>query len=255
MYVENITFNFKSEYLNREVALGVVLPDEVKKIVILLHGYGGTYRILKDTLPLEEYARKYKIMLVTPDMGNGYYIDKENFNVSGFIACELLEFIRRAFGISEETGVILSGISMGGYGSVLIGTKYPEKFEEIISISGAFVASDVAIGNPEIVGTGKPGEVFRYFQNIFGPFDTLEDSTDRNPLAAVKAITPEKMPPLVITYGSEDRLIIRGQKLKLILDERKLRYDWKVFEGGDHVAASFDEGLRYAFDTCCLFSE
>ena len=254
MYIENIIFTFKSECLNKEVSLGVVLPDVVEKIVVLLHGFGGTHRILNSILPLEEYARKYKVMLVMPDMGDCYYIDKENFNVSRFVSCELLEFIRRAFGISEETGVVLAGISMGGYGSVLIGTKYPEKFEAVVSISGAFIASDVVIGNPQVVGTGKPGEVFNYYHRIFGPFSTLEDSVERNPLAAVKAVVPEKMPHIYLTYGSEDLLLERGEKLKLILEERKLCYDWKVIEGGDHVAASFDEGLRYAFDACCLDS-
>ena len=48
----------KSEYLNRDGLVGVVVPEKMNKIMLLLHGFNGTFRHLEDNLPLEEYANE-----------------------------------------------------------------------------------------------------------------------------------------------------------------------------------------------------
>lgn len=108
-------------------------------------------KALDDNLPMTKYAQDNKALIITPDMDNGYYIDRESHCVSGFIARELPAFACKTYNVAPSVKKYIFGISMGGYGSMLVGVKEAGVFEKIITISGAFIAHDVAIGNEQLV--------------------------------------------------------------------------------------------------------
>ena len=141
----------------------------------------------------------------------------------------------------------IAGISMGGYGSLLIGSAFPDKFEKIISISGAFIAHDVAIGNPQVVGELDNKEAMKYFADTFAPFDTLESDICRNPIAAIINGDADDMPEIIMTCGTKDELYARNHDALSAFNQNDVAYKWFPIEEGMHDYDVFDAGLRWAF--------
>lgn len=246
---EKNVIKIPSNYLHNEVTVGVIVPDRVEKLLLLLHGYGGSFRHLDENLPLTEYAMSNNMLIVTPNMNNGYYLDKPDYNVSQFLLSELVPHVLGVYGKEEKLPMYLAGISMGGYGSLLIGAHFPERFRKVISISGAFIAHDVAIGNPQVVGGPGETEALKYFTETFAPFDTLEIDAHRNPIAAVVKCKNVELPELILTCGTEDELYSRNLIVLETLDKMGVSYEWYPSKGGAHDYKAFNDGLRYAFDT------
>ena len=248
MSVHKKVIKIESQCLRQTVTIGVVVPDKIDKVMILLHGYGGSFAELDENLPLLEYAEDSRVLIATPNMDNGYYIDHDFYWVSDFIIKELLDTLFTTYNPQIATGLYIAGISMGGFGSLLIGSKYPNVFKKIISISGAFIAKDVAIGNPEVVGAPGNKETFEYFNKTFAPFDMLEDSIERNAVAAIVWCSENyNLPEIILTCGSKDPLYERNLTAIRKFDSKGIEYDWCPLDGGVHDYSCFDEGLKYVF--------
>lgn len=239
--------HMKSKYIKGEVLVGVVIPKRTDKLLLLLHGYNGSFKHLDDNLPLIEYANDNNMIIVTPNMNNGYYLNKENYKVNEFIVSELLPLILCTYELGTDIPMYIAGISMGGYGSLLIGTAFPGKFRRIVSISGAFIAHDVAIGNPQVVGGPGDRETLKYFMETFAPFDTLENDKFRNPIAAIINCNTEMVPEIILTCGTKDELYERNLNAIREFGKHGVLCDWLPVEGGLHDYEAFDVGLRYAF--------
>ena len=238
-----------SENLSKAITIGCLVPKQIDRSLILLHGYDGTYGAMKNNLSLETYAAEHNLLIVIPNTDNGYYIDRENYLISTFIARELLQFLRNEFQMKESNDILLGGSSMGGYGALLIGAKYPNVFRKILCISAAFIQNDVTIGNPEVVGAHQNREVVKYFEKTFGPFLTLENSARRNPFAAITKIKDEdSKPQIIITCGTEDMLYIRNEKAVQCIRENGLECDFYPIENGLHDYECFKKGLNYAMN-------
>lgn len=131
---------------------------------------------------------------------------------------------------------------------MLIGATYPHEFKKVISVSGAFIARDVAIGNPQVVGQLGNKATLNYFTDTFVPFETLENDIHRNPVAAIVDCGADVMPELIITCGTKDVLFSRNLDVLGTLFKNGFAFDWFPIEGGVHDYKAFDEGLRYAFE-------
>lgn len=248
MSVHKKVITIESQFLRQTVMIGVVVPNKIDKVMILLHGYGGSFAELDENLSLLEYSEDNRTLIATPNMDNGYYIDRDFYWVSDFIMKELLDVLFTTYNLQITTDLYIAGISMGGYGSLLIGSKYPAAFKKIISISGAFIAGDIAIGNPEIVGAPGNKEAFEYFNKMFAPFDTLEDSIERNAIAAITWCSENyDLPEIILTCGSKDLLYERNLAAIREFNSKGISYDWCPIDGGIHDYSCFDEGVRYAF--------
>ncbi len=239
------TITIKSKYLNREISVGIIIPNQIDKFLLLLHGHSGSFKHLDDNLPISQYANDNNMIIVTPNMNNGYYISKPGYQVNEFLLLETIPLILNTYGLKEDLPMYIAGISMGGYGSLLIASTFPDRFKKIISVSGAFIAHDVAIGNPQVVGMPHSKETLKYFEDTFAPFDTLEDDIQRNPVAAI--IGSVGIPKLIMTCGTKDELYERNIDAIRMFDKHCVAYDWLPIDGGVHDYKCFDEGLRYAF--------
>ena len=242
------TIELKSEYMQHSVTVGIVTAEKIDKVLLLLHGYGGSFQILDKELPLGEYAEENNMLMILPDMGNGYYIDRPSYRVNDFMMKELLPTVFATYDLRNDMPTYIAGISMGGYGSLLIGATYPKAFKQMIAISPAFIAHDVAIGNPQVVGTAKSPEVMKYYAEIFAPFDTLEEDPLRNPISAViRSHENGTVPEIIMTCGTKDELYKRNTDAMDVFRGHGVKVDWLSVEEGLHDKECFDKGLRYAF--------
>jgi len=140
---------FYSHARNRDVGYTIAYPPGHKPgdrlpLVVMLHGEGGDHTsgvggltpakalaLQVDGAPLRPMA------IVTVDGGSGYWNPHPGDNPMGMVVDELIPLCRRlGLGRAPDTVGVL-GISMGGYGAILLAEKFPHLFRVVAAISPA----------------------------------------------------------------------------------------------------------------------
>ncbi len=133
--------DFFSPSLNRTWSYTIYLPDGYDSsglkypVVYLLHGNGGNENdwvnnsniqaIMDDMIASEEIP---PVIVVTPDCGTTWYVDRKENMESAFIKDLVPEIDTKFRTVAEREGRVLAGFSMGGYGSLRFAFIYPEMF-------------------------------------------------------------------------------------------------------------------------------
>lgn len=149
------TLNMKSIALNTEVKLNVISPHDgnIHSLMVLLHGNMNPLSVaeLFNAIPkefnLQDLCDTFHVLIVIPLMQNRYYISTEGYNCAEYVSYELLGYMKERYDLPKSVDAVLAGVSMGGFGATLIAAQ-TGVFPKVISISGAFIANDVGIGNP-----------------------------------------------------------------------------------------------------------
>lgn len=252
---------YRSEALRGDVELRIVIPKKktwkpIEKLMILLHGKvepevdSVKCKILSEKLGLEDLCEKYHVLAVIPSMKNCYYISTEDYNCEKFLAEELPTLLCGKYGVSENVEKILAGVSMGGYGAVLIELNRGI-FDKVVSVSGSFIVDDILLGNPEVWGRRKPtrGSTEGCFLYYFLPLDRLEDSNEKNVFAALSQYNREDNPcEFILTCGTKDWLYSRNLDFIEKLKEQGISHRFIPVQDGDHESECFREGLWEAFE-------
>ena len=250
---------FKTQALGTDSEINIIRPNDgkIQCLMILLHGNlhtenpGELFSKIPEALDLEALCDKYHIMIAIPFMRNRYYISTEDYDCDLYVARELPDYLKCKYHLSDSIEMILAGVSMGGYGAVLIGARTAGVFSKIISVSGAYIANDVEVGNPEVWGTLTPDSsgLKNSFLYYFLPLSDLGESMDRNALAAIRLFKEQnKMPQLVITCGIKDWLYQRNLDLVKALDDSGINYVFNQIQGGGHDEDCFKIGLWNAME-------
>jgi pimeloyl-ACP methyl ester carboxylesterase len=144
---------FNSTARGREVGYEIGFPPgyrrgDVIPLVVMLHGWGGTHRdALVGMSPAQAVALKVDgrplppMAMVTVDGGNGYWNAHPGDNPMAMVVDELVPLCQRLGLGRAPQRVGLMGISMGGYGAILIAERYPDRFAAVAAISPAIWTS------------------------------------------------------------------------------------------------------------------
>ena len=226
--VSNYCETFQSTVLGRSVPVRFIVPQgKDLPCLFLLHGYGGDENQWHKRTPIAQMAEEHKLVVVAPGCGDGYYEDT-NEDMPRFLGEELLAYVRRTLPVSgTRENSYIAGISIGGFGAVLVGMKYSEIFGKIASLSGAFIIHDVAIGNTGVLSNADP----EYFRSVFGDFESLEGSS-RDPVAeAIRISKTGKAPALYLVCGQEDVLYPCNLKAVAALRDNGIPVVWHGISG------------------------
>ena len=243
----------QSRFLGGDVKIRIITSTlrTFDSVMILLHGKKSCdeddtmIEMMIERLKLEALCEKYHIMIVIPNMRNCYYISTKDYQCEQFISKELPEYLE---GYNKEVlkaEKLLGGISMGGYGAMLIGAN-TDVFSQVISISGSFIENDILIGNPEVWGSRRPREdsakgSFLYY---FLPLEELAHSCYKSAEAALESLKgKEERPELYFTCGTKDWLYARNLTLLKKLKENHIKYHYYEIPKGQHDSSCFREGL------------
>ena len=233
--------------------------SSIEAVIILLHGMiqakdnNKIYDNLPKELGLQEISDKYHVMIVIPFMKNCYYISSPGYDCARFISKELPAYILNEYPFTRNSEIIMGGISMGGYGAMLIGAR-TNAFDKVFSVSGAFITDDIIIGNPEVWGKSNPMQINKEesFLYSFQPFENLEESVDRNAFQAISHSWKKgRKFSFIMTCGSADWLYIRNKRFIKQLEMAGIPLPESFFytiEGGKHEADCFKDGLLYCID-------
>ena len=139
-----LTDSAYSSALQRMKAYSVVIPqnyDTARRypVLYLLHGWGGGHLDWSRKTQLKEYCQNREILVVMPDAGNSWYVNSSTNPQSRYeeyIAGELPALIAKRYA-ADTSRQAIAGLSMGGYGAVMLALKYPQKYAVAASFSGA----------------------------------------------------------------------------------------------------------------------
>lgn len=217
-----------SDALRRDVPVRVLLPSgQNLKCMILLHGYGGDHNQWCTHSTIAMLAKQYHLCILMPSCNDLYYEDTIE-DIPRFIGIELIDYAKSNLPVSaRRKDFSIAGVSMGGFGALLLGSKFPELFGKIASLSGAFIIPDVVIGNQGVLGHANP----EYFKRIFGSFEELEGSS-RDPLAeALRATHKHTLPKVFLLCGNQDVLFRENRNVATVLREYGATVAWYEAEG------------------------
>src|SRR5262249_13403413 len=112
-----------------------------------------------------EYARAYDLIVVMPDVGNSWYAnwaasdEGQKNDWEDFIVKDLIGHVDSTFRtVAAREGRAINGLSMGGYGALMLGLKHPDVFCSVGSHSGAVAFAKSAAERLRSGTTGDPAK-------------------------------------------------------------------------------------------------
>ena len=119
-------------------------PGTALPLIVMLHGYGGNHtNALSGMRPWEAVALQVDgqplppMAMVTVDGGGGYWNAHPGDDPMAMVISELIPMCQRMNLGRSPQKIGAMGISMGGYGALLLAEKYPEVIRAVAAISPA----------------------------------------------------------------------------------------------------------------------
>jgi putative tributyrin esterase len=231
-----VTGSLPSKLMGRGMPYRVILPPEYYAtvnsrfgVIYLLHGVGGHFDNWTERTRVAEYSDQHRLVIVMVEGGDGWYTDSisvPNDRYESYIVAELVPEIDRTFRtIAERKNRYIAGLSMGGYGAIKFGLKYPALFSVVGSFSGALAAAG---------GETYGGAAGRSIPPVFGRNDS-ETRKANDIYLMVRNLTSEKIKQVPFIYqacGTEDTFFANNRDFLALLVEKKVPHEYREQPGG-----------------------
>ncbi len=237
----------KSTILGKEVRYTVYLPADYETsnrtypVVYLLHGYTDDNTGWLQFGEINRYADKAiadgtipPMIIIMPNGDSSWYMNaydgKENYE--DFFLKEFMPTIEKTYHIKAEKkyrGV--AGLSMGGYGTLLLSMKHPELFAAAAPLSAAVFDDDALLAFPEASWARTFGQLFG--RDLKGK-DRLNKSWYDNSILKIvetKSVDELKKVRYWIDCGDDDFLTKGNCLLHIALSEKKVPHEYRVRDG------------------------
>src|SRR5215470_4679691 len=137
---------FHSAALDKDVNYAILLPASYNKdakrlypVLYFLHGMNGNEReferrgVAATFEKMESAGKIGEFIIVSPAGGNSFYINsKSGVRYEDAIVKDLIPYIESTYrAIGTQRGRAIQGISMGGFGALMIAFKHPEMFSSV----------------------------------------------------------------------------------------------------------------------------
>ena len=242
---------FESKLVGKSLPYKVVLPVDYDTsrttrypVLYLLHGVAGHYTDWTTRTNLADYAAQYRLIIVTPEGNDGWYTDSATMATEKYESYILRELIpdvdQRYRTLQARYGRAIAGLSMGGYGAIKLGLKFPGTFAFAGSMSGAhggptWVESDLkdpgAIRDSVLSVFGAAGSPTRKANDVF---QIVRDM----PAGRVAAL-----PYFYLDCGTEDGFLSDSQQLAALLREKKIPHEYRELPG-NHSWPYWDQQVQ-----------
>lgn len=222
---------FKSPSLRGRADVTLWLPPGADSmtdlpIVLLLHGVygshwawsrnGGAHRTAADVIARGDIP---PMALAMPSDGLTFdgsgYIAHDGRDVERYIVEEVPACVSEvAKCVTEHSQLFIAGLSMGGFGALRLGAKYPERFAGIS-------------GHSSITHFSQMSRFVEEPLVAYGPLPEEEQSVLHWMLAH-----RDRLPPVRFDCGTEDVLIEENRQLHRDLLAHEIRHEYQEFPGG-----------------------
>jgi len=228
--MEDVTFHSAS--LQRDMPYRVILPasfppNQKFPVVYLLHGGGGGYRDWSNYSNVARFAEQ-GLILVMPEGNSSYYMnaaERSKDRYEDYITKDLISDVEGRFpaAVGRQNRAI-AGVSMGGFGAVVLALKHPDLFGFAGGLSSAL---DVPTRKFSLRRMAQ----YRGHAQVFGPWGS-ETRRANNPYVLAGSVDPEKTPYLYLTCGEQEGLLPANQRFASLLKKRGFKYEFHSGPGG-----------------------
>lgn len=237
----------QSKILNKEVAYSVYLPpgyqtsQRTYPVVYLLHGYTDDNTGWVQFGEINRYADKAisegtipPMIIVMPNADSSWYINsydgKENYE--DFFVRELVPSVEKQFLIKGTRAYrAVCGLSMGGYGALILAMKHPELFVASAPLSAAVFDDDAIVGMNDKSYDQMLGQLYGRGLKGKSRLTTAWYNNSVMKLAAEKSVGELSRVRYWIDCGDDDFLSKGNCELHILLSERKIPHEFRMRDG------------------------
>ena len=170
-------------------------------VVVLLHGYGGSFRQWGAIANLQYYSDEFHFIIACPDgFKESWYIDsplKKGENYGTFFRETIISAICDSLPVDKSL-VFISGLSMGGHGALRLYMENPGIFRAAGSMSGVMdlTASSVMASIAKHIGKkSADNNNWKLYSNLYN-------------VGRIKAAGK----PIIVNCGAQDYLVEANRK-------------------------------------------
>jgi S-formylglutathione hydrolase FrmB len=193
----------------------------------LLHGGGGGYRDWSNYSDVARFAER-GLILVMPEGESSYYVnavERPADRFEDYMTKDLIADVEAKFPVaSGRENRAIVGISMGGFGAVVLSLKHAELFAFAGALSPAL---DVPSRPFSIKRVGQ----YRQHRAIFGPWGSPTRHAN-DPYILAHSSDPATVPYLFLSCGEQEGLLPANRRFAAVLQHRGFRYEFHVGPGG-----------------------
>ena len=235
------TVQIFSSAMEKDIPVLIVLPDEYEgnpgemNAVFLLHGYGGDYLNWSNHTNLEERADRFSMILICPDGSpNSWYLDSpvdSSSQYETFMIQTLIPSLKEKYRINQ---IGITGLSMGGHGSLYLAIRHSEIFDAVSSMSGGV---DLTYSTVKWEIASK-----------IGLFELYPERWKNHSIIHMVDLIQDGFMPILIDCGYEDFFIDINRTLHHRLIERKILHTYIEKPGGhswEYWVNALDEHLLF----------
>lgn len=230
-------------------AVVILLPADYDSsarypILYLLHGHDGSHLDWTERTGIEQFIAGWPLIVVMPDAGNSWYVNsrtRASARYEDYIVNDVRMYVEGRHRV-DSTRRAIAGLSMGGYGALMLAMRHPGLYRFAGSLSGAVVVPR-SLSRPEDI---PPRPATRATQHAaFGEVsEELLNQYDLGRLAMT--LTPRTSPYFYLVTGIHDALVeFLPAQVKLAEELRgaQLPYEYHETPGG-HSWTYWDREIR-----------
>ncbi len=221
--------------LGKACGMNVILPEKHAGpfgVLYLLHGLSDDHTIWCRRTSIERYVAELPLIVVMPDGHRSFYCNDPRPGGCAYedhIVRDVVEFVDRTFPTrARRDGRAIAGLSMGGYGAMMLALRHPELFAAVGAHSSAFYFAHSSIGGRD--------EIDAYAAALpAGKYDCFALAEQ------LKASGTE----LAIRFdcGTEDKLLESNRQFHAHLEALGIEHEYIEYPGG-HSWDYWDEHIR-----------
>lgn len=221
--------------------------QQPRAVFTLLHGYTNDGDDWVNMSAALRYAADNNIALIIPDAGNSFYHDTaSNQGYYTWLTEEMPGLLDQIVKLPKEREKnFVCGLSMGGYGALMLGLTHPERYAGCASFSGA-----VAV---HMMLEQKDNPLVRFaFEPVYGQELQLPPDRDLFELTRkVSQLPKEQQPRILCTTGRQDHapyyIYEQNQEYRKLARALPLDYTYMEWDGV-HEWNFWDRSLVHAID-------
>jgi S-formylglutathione hydrolase FrmB len=238
----------KSSMLGKDVEYSIYLPADYDKsnrrypVLYLLHGYSddetgwsqfGEAQIIGDRLMQNGEAAP--MIIVMPDGGVSWYINSYDGKTryEDFFVKELIPHVDATYRTrTTKQYRAIAGLSMGGYGTLIMATKHPDLFAAAAPLSSGVFTDDEIIKAEERTWNVVLGELYGK-KDLTGNDRLTEHYYKNSILKIIETGNADELKKVryYIDCGDKDFLIKGNMALHSVMIDKKIPHEFRVRDG------------------------
>jgi len=241
---------YPSQALQKACSMHIILPEKESSnglypVCYLLGGLGDDDSIWERRTRIEWYVRELPLIVVMPHGDRGFYTDwVEGPAHERHIIQDVIGFVERFLPVRKERqGRVIGGLSMGGYGALKLGLKYPQLFGSIAAHSSACH-----------VGHAYPPQMPEERRNLLLPiFGPHPEGSDNDLFALAERIDRSLLPAIRFDCGVDDGLLEGNRAFHRHLERLDIPHEYAEYPGAhtwDYWDVHVQEAIAFHWRTC-----